>query len=550
MNTYAYGFPRIGLKREYKRIVESFFHGTIEQEHLDNELASLQQQITREYGAFVDSYPSGEMTRYDTMLDTAVMLGVYSPANAVEYYRLCRGDTALPMTKWFNTNYHYLVPDLSDWSPRRATANTEPLLAPPQNNAPENVHLIGPVTFLRLSVGWHHENVAALLPEIARLYRTLLAGIDSVYLDEPALAMDTPKEMLPAIREAYTIIGSPDLSVRLMTYYDSVDFLPWLYDLPLAAIGLDFVHGTGNRDLVLREGFPPDKELIAGVVDGKNVWRTDDVKAVSLLRELAERAPRLSISNAAPLFHLPVTLEGEQLEPALMERLAFARERLAEIRHIAALFQGHAQPRPPLSPGYGIDPLVRQRTDALTARDFTRNAGYRERLALHHQSLALPLFPTTTIGSFPQTSQVRKQRAALRKGKITEQDFCRFIDTQMDELIAYQERQGLDVLVHGEYERTDMVEFFAEKLRGIATTHNGWIISYGTRGYRPPIIYGDISRPEPMTVREIAHAQQKSTKPVKGMLTGPITIVAWAYSRGDLPEKDVAVQLARIMHEC
>ncbi|MDW8107605.1 MAG: 5-methyltetrahydropteroyltriglutamate--homocysteine S-methyltransferase, partial [Armatimonadota bacterium] len=574
MQTYAYGYPRLGEHREFKRLIEGYWQGKVSPTELQQGIRDLERARIATYAQFVDAYPVGEMTLYDNMLDTAIMVGVHSvdPSDLDAYFELARGADALPMTKWFNTNYHYLVSRLSPTSEFRVRWR-KPLFAlrrwfeteqfyhapdlseaefTPQWNKPQQAYaehragypyLIGPYTFLRLSRGIEPNQLPALLEQLTHVYAELLhslqsAGAPYVHIDEPAFALDVPDTDVDAIRAAYQTLGQV-ARLLVFTYYDSVDFLPQLYDLPIAGVGLDLVHGKRNLDHLARYGFPTDKILIAGLVDGRNVWKTN-------LRAVAEQAQQLQsqtgatvwISNAAPLMHLPVSVEPEdKLDPALRERIAFAKQRLQELYLLKTLLtEGETDiVRQWNTYQHTTDhwhiPAVQQRVASLKPEDFERELPYSERHKLQQERLRLPLFPATTIGSFPQTPEVRQMRQAYRSGKISQPEYETFIRNQIREVIQFQEQLGLDVLVHGEFERTDMVEFFAEKMEGIAFTQHGWVLSYGTRVYRPPIIYGDVMRTEPMTVKEVAFAQSLTQKPVKGMLTGPVTIIAWSYVR-------------------
>ncbi|MFW6254408.1 MAG: 5-methyltetrahydropteroyltriglutamate--homocysteine S-methyltransferase [Chitinivibrionales bacterium] len=544
MRTYAYGYPRIGANREYKKSVESFFTGTISEAQLRAALDELQRAILTTYDGRIDSFPVGEMTRYDAMLDTAIVFGIYRPENTTQYYELCRGADALPMTKWFNTNYHYLMPDLSGIEPDELSVHWNK----PKETAMEFglgiPSIIGPVTFLRLSRGVSPERFEPMLMALARNYRKMLSSLSEIHIDEPAFVLDTDKKTVSLIKKAYDIIGDTSCRINMMTYYEGVDFLPDLYDLPISALGLDFVHGKSNLRQIRKHGFPSDKMLIAGVVDGRNVWRSDIGAKMNLLDELYEHVQHLSVSNAAPLYHLPVTTAGENLPPQLLDKLAFADQRLEELETIATLHDESNEPESSTSSAYGLNKDVQKRIQSLTDADFNRSVPYPKRVERQKRVLNLPPFPTTTIGSFPQTADIRRKRAAFRRGDVSGKEYKSFINNKIDQLISFQKEVGLDVFVHGEYERTDMVEYFAEKLQGVATTSKGWILSYGTRGYRPPIVYGDVYRSEPMTLREIDYAQKHSPKPVKGMLTGPATIISWSFVREDVSQEQVAYQIA------
>jgi 5-methyltetrahydropteroyltriglutamate--homocysteine methyltransferase len=561
MQTYAYGYPRLGENREFKKIIESYWQGKVSEAELRQGIRELEQSRLATCAQSVDAYPIGELTLYDNMLDTAITLGVYpiDPADLNAYFELARGADALPMTKWFNTNYHYLVARLSPETEFRLHWN-KPLQAYQQNPS-GYPYIIGPYTFLRLSRGLEPEQLPALLTQLTPVYAEILrslkdAGAQYVHIDEPAFALDVPDADVQAIRAAYQTLGQA-ASILLFTYYDSVDFLPQLYDLPIAGIGLDLIHGKRNYDHLAQHGFPSDKILIAGVVDGRNVWKTDLAATAERVRNLqAQTGATIWLSNAAPLSHLPVTVEPEtKLDPALRERIAFAKERLQELRLLKTLLtEGETEDTRAWnayqhSADHWYSQAVQERVANLKPQDFERELPYAERDKIQRERLKLPLFPTTTIGSFPQTPEVRQMRQAYRTGKITAQEYETYIQNQIRELIQFQEELGLDVLVHGEFERTDMVEFFAEKMDGVAFTQQGWLLSYGTRVYRPPIIYGDVARTEPMTVKETAFAQSLTQKPVKGMLTGPVTIIAWSYVREDIPVEQVAYQIALALND-
>ena len=548
MRTYAYGFPRLGKNREYKRLLEGFWSKKIAESELTAGLEKLDSERLNTYQEYVDDFPVGEMTFYDHMLDTAIMVGLYKADNLNEYYNLCRGKDALALTKWFNTNYHYLVPQI----PSSFKPGDFKLKKADQLKKIGIPYLIGPFTFLKLCKGINSANFLDYLLSLASVYRKILKDFSSVHIDEPAFVLRLTPNEITWIKKAYAQIGNNDCRISLFTYYEAVDNLVDLYELPVAAIALDFIHGERNlKEGLKRYGFPKDKTLIAGIVNGRNVWKTDISKTISNLRELSKYTQDLVISTSCPLYHLPITKEGEELDARLLEKIAFAKERLSELRLIAAIFEGREKEpqEQPLShlgggTGFGLNPEVRQRVRNLKEEDFCKSLSYEQRHNIQKQILNLPLMPSTTIGSFPQTQELRKKRQDYKKGRIKEVDYDAFIKEKISHLVKAEEDSGLDVLVHGEFERTDMVEFFAQKLNGIATTMNGWIISYGSRVYRPPLIYGDVYRDKPMTVKEIAFCQGLTKRPVKGMLTGPITIIAWSYAREDTSIEEVAYQIA------
>ncbi|MEN3001366.1 MAG: 5-methyltetrahydropteroyltriglutamate--homocysteine S-methyltransferase, partial [Armatimonadota bacterium] len=496
MKTYAYGYPRLGEGREFKRLIEGYWQGKVSEQELRQGITELESSRLATYTQFVDAHPVGEMTLYDHMLDTALMLGVYEvdPDDLDAYFELARGANALPMTKWFNTNYHYLVPHITRETRFRLRWN-KPLFwakwrsGEMANGSHSLPYVIGPYTFIRLSRGYAPEDLPALLQAVAEPYQELLsslheAGAPYVHLDEPAFVLDVPAEHLSAIQQVYQSLGQ-HANLIVMTYYDSVDFLPLLYELPIAGIGLDFVHGKRNLQHIGQFGFPSDKILVAGVIDGRNVWRSDFAAITALIRNLQSRTEAtLWLSNGSPLMHLPVTVAPEEkLEPALKERIAFAKERLQELQRLSRLLSGQSDmpDQPVHSTDHWYSAEVQQRVASLRPEDFERAMPYSERDRLQRERLRLPLFPTTTIGSFPQTPEVRQMRPAYRNGKISQAEYEAFIQDQIHRCIQLQEELGLDVLVHGEFERTDMVEFFAEKMEGIAFTQQGWLLSYGTR---------------------------------------------------------------------
>jgi len=546
MKTYAYGFPKLGQKREFKMTVEGFWNNNFSQKEFVEGISNIQKDNVVIYQENIDVFPDGEVSFYDFMLDAAVLFGVYEPKDMNGYYELCRGAGALEMTKWFNTNYHYLVPDFHGFVNIPFKLNKEHVaLKLKQGDFPQ---IIGPFTFLKLSKGIPNNSFRKIFLSLIDHYKIFIKDFKNIQIDEPAFVMDLNQQEVDLIKEGYQRLAGE--AVTLMTYYGSVDFIQDLVSLPVAAIGLDLVRGKDNLDYLLKKGFPSDKVLIAGLVDGRNIWKTDIQAAVEELKKLSSKVKNLAVSNAAPLYHLPVSTSVEdQMDPRLKNCLAFAKEKLVEIRLIADGFEGKAAGPYVRIGDYGKNKDVQQRVSNLKEADFIKTVSLQERRRMHDLQLKLPLFPTTTIGSFPQTTEVRSKRSLFVKGALSVVDYREYVKGEIDKLIQFQEDLGLDVFVHGEYERTDMVEFFAQKLEGIATTQNGWIISYGTRAYRPPIIFGDVSRAKPMTVDEIQYAQSKTKKPVKGMLTGAVTILAWGFHREDMPISDVAYQISLALQD-
>jgi 5-methyltetrahydropteroyltriglutamate--homocysteine methyltransferase len=549
MQTYAYGLPRLGSYREYKKAIEDLWKGKAGEENVADVLSGIQKNNIETYRKNISIFPDGEMSFYDPMLDTAILCGIFDPKNLKEYYELCRGSDALEMTKWFNTNYHYLVTDFSVIKNPSFRANNKNIAL--QFKQCQFPQFIGPFTFLKLSKGIDKKDFRDLFISLVKVYKDTIVYYKKAQIDEPAFVMDLEEYEIDLIKEGYRLLGTSGCEITLMTYYDSIDFMEEFLALPVSAIGLDFVRGQTSYEYILEKGFPADKTLIAGFVDGRNIWGNNISESAAKLIKLTEKAANLMISNAAPLYHLPLSVLAEdKLPDALIKCLSFAEEKLAEIQMIRDCFEDKKKIQKQSIPGnYCRNESVRARIDSLREDDFIKKIPLEERRKKHDAALKLPLFPTTTIGSFPQTVEVRSKRAAYQAENLTSGEYKKYIQGEIDKLIEFQEDLGLDVLVHGEFERTDMVEFFAQKLSGIITTQHGWVISYGTRVYRPPVIFGDISRPIPMTVDEIKYAQAKTDRPVKGMLTGAVTIIAWSYCREDIPVSDVAYQIALALRD-
>ncbi len=549
MKTYVYGFPRLGRNREYKKSIESFWKKEISEQELTAKIFQLEKEVIAKYENNVDKFPVGEMTFYDNMLDTALMLGLYSTETdktLEKYYDLCWGKNALELSKWFNTNYHYLIPEFPNgFSPSKFKLLWNKPKEAFTRHKKGIPYMIGPFTFLKLSKNLKAKDFGDSLLALGAIYKEIIKDFPEVHIDEPALVMEISPVELSLFKQVYNEIGLFS-KINLFTYYDSVDCLKTLYDLPLQAIGLDFVHGKDNLGEIKKYGFPEDKILIAGIVDGRNVLRTNVEYCLTLLKELSQYVKKIEISNAGPLYHLPISVKQEDFPSKLSGKLAFAVEKLEELKNIGRIVE---EREPTIKKLEDFKPKIPQDIKKLKEKDFKKAVAFPERIKLQSKVLNLPLFPTTTIGSFPQTPDIRKKRADFRAGKISEDEYKSFIKIKIKELIELQEELGLDVLVHGEFERSDMIEFFAEKLEGITTTKNGWIISYGTRCYRPPIIYDDVKRKAPLTLDEIAFAQSLTTKPVKAILTGPITIVSWSFVRNDIPLSLIAYQISLALQD-
>ncbi|NPB06435.1 MAG: 5-methyltetrahydropteroyltriglutamate--homocysteine S-methyltransferase [Aquificae bacterium] len=585
MRVHAFGFPKLGEKREFKKLLEGYWRGSLTEEELLKGIDELKLKRAQLYAQYADFVPSNELSLYDFMLDMAVTLGAvperFMPYEGLKtYFEMARGKGALELTKWFNTNYHYLVPELETTAFK--LLDNKPLkdyLFHREHGYETVPHLIGPYTFLRLSKAPVRKEegglpvvyleklertellerfAEALLPAYRELLRSLKeAGVRRVHLEEPALVLDVPAGHWEVVRTLYEGLSEEGLELVLFTYYDAVDDYERFVELPVSGFHFDLVYGKESLKNLKQKGFPKGKELVLGLVNGRQPWRANLKEKLKLLEELAPLAERVTVSTATPLYHLPVTVEPESSLPeGLKERLAFAKEKLQELALLKRAFLGEeealgkaAESERVMTAVFARNDAVRRRLASLKEEDFRRELPYEERDKLQRERLKLPLFPTTTIGSFPQTEDVRKMRVAYRKGKVSKEEYERFIREKIKYAIELQEEIGLDVLVHGEFERSDMVEFFAQKLEGIATTEHGWVLSYGSRVYRPPIIYGDVSRPGPMTLNEITYAQSLTDKPVKGMLTGPVTILNWSYYPEDRPKEEVAYQIALALQD-
>jgi len=566
METTVLGYPRIGAQRELKKATEGFWAGRSTAADLEAAAAGLRLQTWETLrDAGLTGIPSNTFSLYDHVLDAAVMVNAvprrFAGLDGLDaYFAMARGaDRVAPLelTKWFDTNYHYLVPELGPDTALRL-AGDKPLreyMEARSAGIETRPVLLGPVSFLLLSKpATSGFRPLALLDSILNVYAQLLArlraaGARWVQLDEPALAADRTEEELETLRRAYHRLGTlterPALLVS--TYFGEIgDALGVLAESPVEAIGLDFVAGPGNREALAGIGGIGGKTLVAGVVDGRNVWRTDLADALSMGASLLGLAGQLSVSTSCSLLHVPLDLRAEtSLAPELAGRLAFARQKVDEVVALGrALTEGRgaisAQLAAAKPPAPAVNADVRARLEALG--DGPPRSAYAVREAA--QADGLPVLPTTTIGSFPQTGQIRRARADHRARRIADSAYEAVMRAEIDRVIALQEDIGLDVLVHGEPERNDMVQYFAEHLDGYATTSSGWVQSYGTRYVRPPILHGDVWRPEPITVGWARYAQSRTPRPVKGMLTGPVTMLAWSFVRTDQPLGETARQVA------
>ncbi|WP_236538102.1 5-methyltetrahydropteroyltriglutamate--homocysteine S-methyltransferase [Spiractinospora alimapuensis] len=575
------GYPRVGPDRELKAALESFWAQRVDHAELlevGRRLRTDAWQRMSEAG--LASVPVNTFSHYDHVLDTAHLFGALPERHTAlggseldTYFAAARGadDTpALEMTKWFDTNYHYLVPELSP-DTRFTLHGTKPVDETREARGlgyrPRPV-VLGPVTFLLLSkpssdapAGFSPLSLLdRLLPVYVDLLRALQeAGADVVQLDEPAFAADRSPAELDALRHTYQRLGSevrrPGICVA--TYFGPPrEALHVLARTPVEALAVDLVSDPDTVDALATEPALRDKEIVAGVVDGRNIWRTDVDTALGRVARLLGSADRVSVSTSCSLLHVPYDVERETaLDPRVRSWLAFADQKVREVVLLdRALHEGRDAVDADLAAARAVvtdrtratdlrDNTVRARLEALRPED-ARRGDYAVRAAAQRDALRLPLMPTTTIGSFPQTQEVRRARADHRAGRVDADAYRQVMRDEVERVVRLQEEIGLDVLVHGEPERNDMVQYFAEQLGGFAATEHGWVQSYGSRCVRPPVLYGDVTRGGPMTVEWARYAQSLTTKPVKGMLTGPVTILAWSFVRDDQPLADTARQVA------
>ena len=560
------GLPRIGAKRELKFALEGYWNGSIE----GRELAQTARQLVNTASdslSGLDSVPFAGRSYYDAMLDTAAILGVLPerfddiadhendglPLWIDRYFGAARGTETLPaqaMTKWFDTNYHYLVPELS--ADTRfvldASALIEDLRCQQVRGVNARPVLVGPLTFLSLARTTDGSNPLDHLPALFEVYERLIKSFDTewVQIDEPALVTDVAPEVLEQVRAGYTTLAKRG-GVFVNTYFGSGDqALNTLAGIGLGAIGVDLVtHGV--TELAAWKG---EELLVAGIVDGRNIWRTDLCAALASLKRLAARGP-IAVSTSCSLLHVPYTLEAENIEPEVRDWLAFGSEKITEVKLLADALAGNIDAAAFDAASAAIaSRRTSPRTAPITQELPGRSRGsFDTRVTLQEKSLELPALPTTTIGSFPQTPSIRSARARLRKESITLEQYEEAMREEIDLVIAKQEELGLDVLVHGEPERNDMVQYFSELLDGFLSTANGWVQSYGSRCVRPPVLFGNVSRPAPMTVKWFQYAQSLTQKHVKGMLTGPVTILAWSFVRDDQPLATTADQVALALRD-
>ncbi len=576
MNTSVIGYPRIGKDRELKFASEKYFRGEIGGDELLAVAKEIRKgSLLKQKEAGITYISSNDFSFYDNVLDTAFLFGIVPQrykdlglSDIGTYFAMARGYQgdegnvkALALKKWFNTNYHYLVPEIDD-DTVIALTGTKPVdeyLEAKALGVDTKVAVTGPFTFLKLAKFTGSKKISDVSSVLTGEYIKLVSllaenGASFIEFDEPYLVRDLSAEDIALFKEIYTSILAEKKGVKvlLQTYFGDIrDIYGEVTALDFDAIGLDFIEGRKTAELVEKNGFPADKILFAGVVNGKNIWRNNYKKSLGTLNGI--NAANIVVSTSCSLLHVPYSLESEtKLAEEYKKHFAFAEEKLTELGEIAELYGTDFENAEAYKKNQALfegrvdceDKDVQARVAAITDADYVRLPVFEEREKIQKAKLNLPLFPTTTIGSFPQTQDVRKNRQDFKKGNITKEEYVEFNKKKIAECIKLQEEIGLDVIVHGEFERNDMVEYFGENLNGYVFTEKAWVQSYGTRNVKPPIIWGDVSRRAPITVEWSKFAQSCTDKPVKGMLTGPVTILNWSFPREDISIKESILQIA------
>ena len=569
--TTIIGFPRIGEKRELKFATEKYFKNKISQAELQETSRKLRKHnwelLVR---AGIDEIPSNDFSYYDQTLDAAFLFNLvlqnvqdlpFSPLD--KYFALARGYQgkegnvlAWPMKKWFNTNYHYLVPQLNQDTQFKLSGDKifKEFAEAKDLGIITRPVLVGPFTLLKLS---EYQNVTAadFVNDAVAAYQAVFerlaaAGAQWIQLDEPSLVKDLTTADQQLFNDIYRplLAAKGKLKVLCQTYFGDVrDVYNDLISLPFDGLGLDFVEGKQTRQLV-SDTFPDDKVLFAGIVNGKNIWRNNYAKSLARLQET--HAKNIVVTTSCSLLHVPITVANESFAPAVKDHFAFAVEKLGELKDIAAIYGGQAKEKLTANQALFAKPRVQEdaklhaKIASLKEEDFVRQPARKVREKIQKKEFNLPLLPTTTIGSFPQTKEVRSVRRQFRRHEIDQEQYDDFIKGKIDDWLKWQEEVGLDVLVHGEFERNDMVEYFGQHLSGYLFSKNAWVQSYGTRCVKPPIIWGDVKRRHPITIKWSKYAQSQTKKLVKGMLTGPVTILNWSFPREDISLKESTLQLA------
>lgn len=579
MKTSVIGYPRVGKLRELKFASEKYFKGIITEKELKNtakELRKLNWEIQKENG--IDFIPSNDFSFYDNVLDTAYLLNIVPEryknlglSSLDTYFAMGRGYQAengdvkaFAMKKWFNTNYHYMVPEADDNTQISVAGNKifdefSEALALGITTKPV---IVGAFTLLKLTRFKGAKNAVDFVDSIAKAYVEIVdrlekLGAERIQFDEPCLVCDMTTEDIELFKNLYKKILSKKGKVKLIlqTYFGDIrDCYNDVIALDFDGIGLDFIEGKQTLELVNSNGFPEDKVLFAGIVNGKNIWKNNYKKTIETIEKIKKNCKQFVIGTSCSLLHVPYTLKSEtKLTEDYKKHFAFAEEKLAELAELKNIcdlenLTESTEYKTNLelftAPRNSLDENVAKRTAQITEKDFIRLPEFNKREEIQKDKYKLPVLPTTTIGSFPQTLDVKANRTAYRKGEITEKQYVEFNKKKIAECVKLQEEIGIDVLVHGEYERNDMVEYFGEYLKGYIFTEKAWVQSYGTRCVKPPVVWGDVSREKPMTVEWSAYAQKLTQKPMKGMLTGPVTILNWSFPREDILLKECAYQIA------
>lgn len=586
MRNSIIGYPRIGELRELKFWIEDYFKGNLSFERLQNNAKELRKaQWSLLNKSRLDFIPSNDFSFYDGILDTAVLLNAiperYKSLGLNEldtYFAMARGYQgergdvkALPMKKWFNTNYHYIVPALDDSTEIKLNSHkifrefTEAI----EIGIKTKPVIIGAFTFLKLADYNGNKKLVDFIPDVVKAYKDVFAklnelGVEWIQIDEPILVTDLNIKDIEAITRIYEELlkDKGKLNILIQTYFGDIrDCYSEITALGFDGIGLDFVEGKKSLELVKEKGFPKNTTLFAGIVNGKNIWKNSYQKSLETLTEISKYIEKdnIIINTSCSLLHLPYTLRNEEkLCENYKVHFAFAEEKLIELNELKELF---SEQNYLTNEKYknnialftekvnNVNSEIKKKLDGLTEKDFTRLPKFNERAEIQKNFFKFPLLPTTTIGSFPQTADVKSNRVKYKKGEITQEQYIGNVKKKIKDCIKLQEEIGIDILVHGEFERNDMVEYFGEHFNGYLFTQNGWVQSYGTRCVKPPVIVGDVSRANPITVEYSKYAQSLTQKPIKAMLTGPVTILNWSFPREDISLKEMAFQIALAIRE-
>ena len=562
--TTSLGYPRLGEKREWKKLIEGYWAKTVSRDELFLKAKDLRKEyLEKQLEAGLDLIPVGDFSFYDHILDLAVQFNIIPKrfeGREIDidlYFDIARGNkdnVASALKKWFNTNYHYIVPEFKNANPKLTNTRLLDLYLEAKEIVGEKAKpvITGPITLVALSSGVENfsDAVNKLVPLYTQVFKELKEnGAEYIQVDEPIFVTDEGESYVDLALEVYNhFTNAVDVKFIFQTYFEALVSAEKLSKLNVA-FGLDFVYGKDENLASLKQGYFKDKEIFAGVIDGRNVWINDFANTLRFLEDIESNVCELNISPSCSLLHVPVTTRNERgIDKILLNGLAFADEKLTELKLLKDKLLGenteayyvHIEDFLKLK-NADFRNLELENSDNVLS---TRPADYKKRRLVQQEKYNLPLLPTTTIGSFPQSKLVRSKRALWRIGELSNEEYEKFIESEIARWIKIQEELDIDVLVHGEFERTDMVEFFGQKFKGFASTKFGWVQSYGSRAVKPPIIYGDVKHIEAVTVKETAFAQSLTTRPVKGMLTGPVTILNWSFERTDIPKAQIFNQIA------